>query len=117
MFQKFDRSGQLVLERRMQGREIDDLVAKLPTSWPRHATEGELPVVAPTVRTAAVDKDGRLWVSFVAPFTYVYDADGDKVRTVQFRAAGIISPHGLFFGRDGRLLVTPGLSEFDPRPH
>jgi hypothetical protein len=31
---------------------------------------------------------------------------------VQFRAAGIVSPNSLFFDKNGRLLVTPGLYEF-----
>ena len=97
----------------MEGREIDDLVAGLPTTWPRrNRSEGELAVVAPIVRAAAVDAAGLLWLSFVVPHTYVYDRDGDKIRSVQFRAAGTISPTGLFFGRNGLLLVTPGLYEF-----
>jgi hypothetical protein len=114
-FRKYDASGRLLFERRIEGREIDEYVSKLPTTWPKRRTaEGEFPVVAPTIRAAAVDKDGRLWVAFVVPYTYVYDRDGDKVRTVQFRAAGIIAPNSLFFGVDGRLLVTPGLYEFSP---
>jgi hypothetical protein len=48
------------------------------------------------------------------PYTYVFDRDGDKIRTVQFRGAGIMTPSSLFFGRNGRLLVTPGLYEFTP---
>ena len=51
-------------------------------------------------------------VSFVVPYTYVFDRDGDKTRTVQFRAAGIIAPNSLFFGNGDRILVTPGLYEF-----
>ena len=39
--------------------------------------------------------------------------DGDKIRTVQFRAAGLATPNSLFFGKNDRLLVTPGLFEFD----
>ena len=69
--------------------------------------------MTPTIRTAAVDRAGNLWIAFVVPYTYVYDRDGDKTRTVQFRAAGIITPNSLFFGSNGRLLVTPGLYEFD----
>lgn len=116
VFRKYDRAGHLVFERHIEGREIDDVVARLPTTWPRRKTsEGELPLVTPTVRAAAVDAAGHLWVSFVAPYTYVYDRDGDKMRAVQFRAAGIISPNGLFFGHNGRLLATPGLYEFDAR--
>jgi hypothetical protein len=114
MFRKYDRRGDLVFERRIQGREIDDFVAQLPTTWPRRKyADGELPFVTPTIRTAAVDRAGRLWVSVVPPYTYVFDADGDKIRTVQFRGAGIVSPGSFFFTRDRRILVTPGLYEFD----
>ena len=45
--------------------------------------------------------------------TYVYGADGDKIRTIQFRGAGTLTPTSLFFGTRGQLLVTPGLYEFD----
>jgi hypothetical protein len=114
MFRKYDRRGELVFERRIQGREIDDFIAQLPTTWPRRTVaDGELPFVMPTIRTAAVDRAGRLWVSFVPPYTYVFDADGDKIRTVQFRGAGIVSPGSLFFTPDRRILVTPGLYQFD----
>jgi hypothetical protein len=114
VFRKYDRRGELVYERRIQGREIDDFIAQLPTTWPRRThADGELPYVTPTIRTAAVDQTGRLWVSFVPPYTYVFDADGDKIRTVQFRGAGIMSPGSFFFTRDGRILVTPGLYQFD----
>ena len=116
VFQKYDAAGQLVFERRIQGREIDALVAGLPTTWPKRQTgEGELPLVTPTIRTAAVDPDGRLWIAFIVPYTYVFDRDGDKIRTVQFRGAGIMTPNSLFFGRNDRVLVTPGLFEFTAR--
>jgi hypothetical protein len=115
VFRKYDRMGQLVFERHIEGREIDAVVASLPTEWPKRRTsEGEMPLVMPTIRTAAVDRGGKLWISFVVPHTYVYDPDGDKVRALQFRGAGIIAPNSFFFGRNGRLLVTPGLYEFDP---
>jgi hypothetical protein len=114
VFQKYDAAGQLVYERRIQGREIDQFLATLPTKWPTRTTsEGELPLVSPTVRTAAVDRTGKLWVAFVVPYTYVFDRDGDKVRAVQFRATGIFAPNSLFFGTNGRVLVTPGLYEFE----
>lgn len=115
LFRRYDRGGHLLFERHIEGREIDDVLSKLPTTWPNRTTsDGEIPLVAPTVRTAAVDPAGNLWVSFVGvPYTYIYDRDGDKIRTVQFRGAGIISPNSLFFGQNGRLLVTPGLYEFD----
>ncbi|HKB11573.1 MAG TPA: hypothetical protein VKD69_13010 [Vicinamibacterales bacterium] len=113
VFRKYDAAGQLVFERRMQGREIDDLIANLPATWPTRKTdEGEVPLVRPTIRTAAVDRAGNLWVAFVIPYTYVFDRDGDKTRTVQFRGAGVIAPTSLFFTASNRVLVTPGLYEF-----
>ena len=74
----------------------------------------EIPYVIPTVRAAAIDPKGQLWVSLIVPFTYVYDPDGDKIRTVQFLSAGMLAPSSLFFTRTGRLLVTPGCYEFQP---
>jgi hypothetical protein len=116
-FQKYDDAGELLFERHIEGREIDPLVAALPTRWPtRRTAEGEMPLVTPTIRTAAVDRDGRLWIAFVVPYTYVYDAEGDKIRTLQFRGAGLVHPNSLFFGKDGRILVTPGLYEFRAGP-
>ena len=116
VFRKYDAAGQLLFERHIEGREIDALVAGLPVRWPtRQTSEGELPLVTPTIRTAAVDPDGRLWIAFVVPYTYIYDREGDKVRTVQFRAAGLVTPSSLFFSRNGRLLITPGLFEFPTR--
>jgi hypothetical protein len=116
VLQKYDAAGRLVFERHIEGREIDALVAGLPVRWPtRQTSDGELPLVTPTIRTAAVDPAGQLWIAFVVPYTYVYDRDGDKVRTVQFRAAGLVTPNSLFFGRNGRILVTPGLFEFPSR--
>ena len=95
--------------------DADDYLRTLPTRWPtRRVEDREVPLVTPTVRTAAVDPSGELWVSFVVPYTYVYDAQGDKTRTVQFQAAGTIAPTSLFFSATGRLLVTPGCYEFDP---
>jgi hypothetical protein len=113
-FRRYDASGALLFERVIQGREIDQLLANQPTAWPPRGASGrELPVVPPVVRTAAVDPAGRLWVSFVVPWTYVYDGDGEKVRTLQFHATGIIAPTSLSFGARGRLLITPGCYVFD----
>lgn len=110
-FRKYDIHGHLIFERLVQGREVDSTIAELPTEWRHH--DDELPLVEPTIKTAAVDRHGNLWLSLVRPYTYVYDEDGDKIRTVQFRATGIISPTSLFFGPRNRVLVTPGLYEFD----
>ncbi|HTK28233.1 MAG TPA: hypothetical protein VL309_01685 [Vicinamibacterales bacterium] len=114
-FRKYDAAGRLLFERHIQGREIDDVVAKQPTVWPRRQTEfGEVPLVSPIVRAAAVDGSGNLWIALSVPVAYVFDPDGDKIRAVQLRGAGLLTPSGLFFGRHGRLLVAPGLYEFAP---
>ena len=113
MFRKYDGEGTLVFERHIEGREIDQLIANQPRTWPRRRVEDhEVPVVAPVVRTAAVDPRGRLWVSLAVPYTYVYDSAGDKVRSVQFSATDTISPASLSFSPRGTLLVTPGCYEF-----
>jgi hypothetical protein len=113
-FRKYAGDGTLLFERALQGREIDTLMETMPTTWPRREIGGrQLPLVPPVVRTAAADPQGRLWVSLVTPVTYVFDADGDFVRRVQFKGAGIVSPASLFFASPSRLLVSPGLYEFD----
>jgi hypothetical protein len=115
LFRKYDAQGALVFERHIQGRELDAHLRSLPTRWPRRKVDDrEVPLVTPNVRTAAVDSRGQLWVSLIVPYTYVYDTHGDKMRIVQFRAAGIIEPTSLFFAQSGRLLVTPGCYEFQP---
>ena len=92
--------------------EIDDQVRTLPTVWrARNPGDDRQPIAIPLVRTAAVDRLGRLWISLVVPFTYVYER-GDKVRTVQFEGAGTIAATSLFFAAGDRLLVTPGCYEF-----
>ena len=112
----YDASGRLLFERRIQGREIDSFVSRLPSLWPKRlAASGEIPFVTPTIRTAAVDSSGHLWVSFAEPVTYEFDADGDKIRVVNFRAAGPVSPNHISFDERGRMLVTPGLYIFDLR--
>lgn len=117
VLQRYDADGVLLFERVMQGRELDPLMASMPETWPRRKVgDAEVPFVVPTVRTASVDDAGRLWVAFTIPFTYVFDEAGEKIRTVQFRAAGIVSPSSLFFASNGRLLMTPGCYEFRPQP-
>jgi hypothetical protein len=114
MFRKYAADGTLVFERHIEGLEMDPYVERMPTTWPRRrAGNTELPIVPAMVRTAGVDRDGNLWISLVAPYTYVYDAAGDKRRTIQFRAAGIVSPTSLFFTRDRRVMITPGCYAFE----
>jgi hypothetical protein len=112
-FRKYGATGELLFERVIQGRELDPVLAAMPQKWPRRTVgDRELPLVPPVIRTAAVDPDGRLWISFVLPYTYVFDSEGEKVRTVQFRAAGIVAPSSLSFAGRHRVLVTPGCYEF-----
>ena len=116
VFRKYDAAGQLVFERRIAGtrdrcpdrRPADDLAAaadraKASCRWSRRRS-------APR-RSIPTDSSGSPSPSRIL---YVFDRDGDKVRTVQLRGAGIMAPTSLFFGRHGRLLVTPGLYEFTP---
>jgi hypothetical protein len=116
-FQKYDAKGTLLFERHIEGVELDAHIQALPTVWPRRASgEGRgLPLVPPLVRAAAVDPDGRLWISLVEPFTYVYDQVGEKIRTVQFKGASLLAPSSLSFAKGNRLLVTPGCYEFNAK--
>jgi len=116
-FRKYRADGSLAFERIIQGQELDALLDAQPTRWPRRQVlDREVPFVTPVIRAAAVSPAGQLWVSLVVPYTYVFDAEGDKTRVVQFQGAGLVSPTSLAFGRGGRLLVTPGCFEFDVRP-
>ena len=93
---------------------MDDYLQKMPRAWPsrRNADGDVLPLVPPGIRTAGVDRQGRLWISLMQPVTYVYDAQGEKIRTVQFKGADVLAPNSLFFTKDGRVLITPGCYEF-----
>lgn len=115
MFRKYSSAGDFLFERHIEGPELDHVIQTLPTVWVERATvEGrEFPLVTSTVTTAAIDARGQLWISLSVPMTYVYNADGNKIRTVQFRGAGAIAPKSLFFTKQGHLLVTPGCYEFD----
>lgn len=113
-FRKYTPDGRLVYERAVQSRQLDPLVLSLPTEWPRRTVDGlTFPVVTPMVRAAAVDRRGALWVATVTSHVYVFDTDGEKVGTYQLIGAGPIIPDSLWFDRDNRLLVSPGLYEFD----
>ncbi len=117
MFRKYDAAGTLQFERHVEGPEVDAYLREMPRAWPRRKTaDGEIPLVPSMIRTAAVDPQGRLWISLVVPLTYVYDATGEKRRTLQFRSAGIIAPTSFFFTRDGRVLATPGCYAFPAAP-
>jgi hypothetical protein len=117
-FRKYDATGTLVFERHIEGSQLDPYLQLLPTVWPtRKIGDGTYPVVSPTIRTAALDGTGNLWVSLVAPYTYVYDTRGDRLRTVQFDGTGGASPSSLSFSRaTGRALVLPGCYEYETRP-
>lgn len=113
-FRKYDGSGALLFERHIEGVELDPIVNALPTVWPTRPDDRgrELPVVPPTVRTAAVDRAGNLWVALSTPFLYVYDRSGEKIRTVRLQAAGAVQPSSMYFPDDTRMLVAPGGYEF-----
>lgn len=114
-FRKYDADGRLVFERHIEGRELDDTLRDQPNAWPKRPTGrgGEWPAVPLLVRTAAVDPCGNLWIALVDRVVYVYSPDGDKIRTLQLRAAGPLAPVSLFFSSASRLLVAPGCYIFD----
>ena len=114
LFRKYDATGKLLFERYVQGPELDDYARNRPTTWPKRTGPDETPFVAPIVRAAGADAAGNLWISLGVPFTYVYDTTGEKIRTVQFVGAGVLSPTSLSFGPDGQLLITPGCFSFEP---
>lgn len=116
-FRKYDANGKLLFERHIEGPELDADLQALPTTWPRRdPVDGvRLPLIVPLIRTAAVDPAGRLWVSLVLPYTYVFAPNGDKQRTVQFYGAMPLSVTSLTFAKGDRILVTPGLYEFSAR--
>jgi hypothetical protein len=113
MFRKYDAAGVLVYERHIEGIEVDQYLRRMPAAWPRRQVGGgEIPIVPAMIRTAGVDPNGNLWISLIAPYTYVYDPNGDKRRTLRFRAAGLVAPTGFFFTNDARVLVSPGCHAF-----
>lgn len=114
LLRRYDSDGRLLFERHIEGPELDPQLAALPTIWPRQPG-ASLPLVPPTVRAAAVDPDGYVWIALQSPHVYVYDARGEKVRTLRLRGAGILNPTSLAFAGRDRLLVTPGCYEFTVR--
>jgi hypothetical protein len=112
-FRKYGSDGEMIFERHVEGVEIDRHLQALPATWPKRATDaGEIPIVPPTIRTAAIDPSGNLWLSLVSGHSYVYDAQGDKRRIIQFEAAGSFAVSNFHFTRDGRLLAAPGCYSF-----
>ena len=116
VFRKYDAAGEMVFERHIEGRELDETLRTQPSTWPGRRTPGgeEWPAVPVVVRTAAVDPRGALWVSLADGVIFVYSREGEKVATLQLRAAGPLAPTSLFFSGASRLLVTPGCYIFDP---
>jgi len=117
MLRKYSAAGDLIFERHIEGPELDGVLQNLPTSWPRRKGPGEseFPAIDSTVTTAAIDGDGQVWISLGVPFTYVYDAGGNKTRTLQFRGSELMVPTSFFFTKDNRILVTPGCYEFSAK--
>ena len=114
LFRKYDARGTLLFERHVEGPALDATINAMPTTWPRRTHEGgvTLPFIPPTVRTAAVDRAGNLWIALAVPVIFVYDPNGEKIRTVRLRGAGIVAPSSLYFPDRTRMLVAPGGYEF-----
>jgi hypothetical protein len=118
MFRKYDAAGTLMFERHIEGAELDGTLRAMPTSWPaRSEADPATPYAPPSVSAAAVDQQGRLWVSLTVPFTYVYDPTGDKVRVVQFKDehGAVIAPASLAFTGSNRVILAPGCAEYSSK--
>ena len=116
MLRKYNAAGELLFERHIEGTELDPVIRALPSTWPRVRSGGvdrELPLVRPSVNTAAAAPDGSLWIALSLPYVYVFDDAGDKIRVVELYGKGIVTPSSLAFSRAGRLIVTPDGYEFD----
>ena len=73
---QYDAKGGLVFERVIQGREVDPWWRR-PKRWPgRAATRVAAGAAGRPNRRGG--RSGRLWISFVQPITYVFDAGGEK---------------------------------------
>lgn len=111
IFRKYDDSGRLVFERHIEGVELDPVIQTLPTRWlPR--PEGARPFPIPVIHAAQADGAGRLWVAVRTGYTYVYDARGEKIRTIRFEGARPILPTNFHFRRSGTVVVGPEGYEF-----
>jgi hypothetical protein len=115
VFRKYDAAGEMVFERHIEGRELDQTLRTQPSAWPRRrAPDGtEWPAVPVLVRTAAVDPRGTLWVALEDGTIFRYSPNGEKVGTLQLRGAGPLAATSLFFSGASRLLVTPGCYIFN----
>ena len=103
LFRKYDAAGGSLFERHIEGRGARSLragAARRPGQR-RKVDDGEIPIVLPSVHAAAADAAGNLWIATAVGVTYVYDSDGEKQRTVQFRAAGPVSPIAMSFTPTG----------------
>jgi hypothetical protein len=112
MLRKYDSDGSLQFERHIEGPELDPIISRLPTTWETPA-DGSRPLPAPVVRTAAADRQGRLWVALQSGHVYVYDRTGEKIRSLVFGGASPSLTSSLYFTQGGRVLTGPAGYEFD----
>jgi hypothetical protein len=104
----------LLFERHIEGAELDPVIQTLPNRWLERPA-GTRPFPEPTIQTAGVDADGRLWVALRTGQVYVYDPSGQKIRVVRLEGVRPLRPSSFFFTRERRLLVAPDGYEFEAR--
>jgi hypothetical protein len=114
LFRKYSAAGQLLFERHIEGAELDPVIQTLPNRWLERPA-GTRPFPEPTIQTAGVDADGRLWVALRTGQVYVYDPSGQKIRVVRLEGVRPLRPSSFFFTRERRLLVAPDGYEFEAR--
>jgi hypothetical protein len=112
LLRKYNTAGVLLFERHIEGPELDPIIARLPDRWAT-PDDGSRPLPALMVRAAAADRQGRLWVVLQTGHVYVYDASGEKIRTLVFGGPSRELTSSLFFTRGGRVLTGPAGYEFE----
>ena len=113
-FRKYDAGGTLLFERVIQGAELDASLAIAADDLVPPAARAKCRSCRRSSARPPSIPPGDLWIAFTLPFTYVYDADGEKMRVRAVHDAGLMAPTSLSFARDGKLLVTPGCYVFEP---
>ena len=103
MFRKYDAQGRLVFERHVEGDRARPVRAGPSDDLAETNGRGRRTAHRARLGPNRRGRPGRQPLDLAGvPYTYVYDGNGDKQRTIQFRAAGIIAVNGFFFTQGSR---------------
>ena len=117
IFRKYSDAGALVFERHIEGRELDVVLDSQPTRWPRRRVQDrEVPLVTPVIRAAGVNPRGRaLDLAGRAVHLRLQHRRRQGAHGAVQRAPASSARPACSSAASGRLLVTPGCYEFDPK--